>query len=216
MSPALSLFARPGDGSIRTRRVAILVADGCDGKSLVALAARLTSEGAVPRFVVDDAGFGAAGRRRRHRGGRQPGSGAGRPLRRPGPAGRGRRRRGTRRRRSDARIHQGPIPPLQADPRAGRRRTTASRVWHRRGVCRMDSPTLDSSSHRTRVRRPTTSSPPSPNIGTSTEKPIRHACEDTRLRQLHYTEEIRPWLKQERFTTLSLMNCATPTTQKSS
>ena len=28
-SPALSLFARPGDGSIRTRRVAILVADGC-------------------------------------------------------------------------------------------------------------------------------------------------------------------------------------------
>jgi catalase len=51
VSPALSLFARPGDGSIRTRRVAILVADGCDGKSLVALADRLTSEGAVPRFV---------------------------------------------------------------------------------------------------------------------------------------------------------------------
>ena len=51
MSPALSLFARPGDGSIRTRRVAILVADGCDGESLVALADRLTAEGAVPRFV---------------------------------------------------------------------------------------------------------------------------------------------------------------------
>ena len=51
VSPALSLFARPGDGSIRTRRVAILVADGCDGESLVALADRLTSEGAVPRFV---------------------------------------------------------------------------------------------------------------------------------------------------------------------
>jgi catalase len=50
-SPALSLFARPGDGSIRTRRVAILVADGCDGDALVALADRLTSEGAVPRFV---------------------------------------------------------------------------------------------------------------------------------------------------------------------
>jgi catalase len=45
------LFARPGDGSIRTRRVAILVGDGCDGTSLVALADRLTSEGAVPRFV---------------------------------------------------------------------------------------------------------------------------------------------------------------------
>ena len=50
-SPALSLFARPGDGSVRTRRVAILVADGCDGEPLVALAKRLTAEGAVPRFV---------------------------------------------------------------------------------------------------------------------------------------------------------------------
>jgi catalase len=51
VSPALSLFARPGDGSIRTRRVAIVVADGCDGAGLRALADRLTSEGAVPRFV---------------------------------------------------------------------------------------------------------------------------------------------------------------------
>jgi catalase len=51
VSPALSLFARPGDGSIRTRRVAILVADGCDGKSITSLADRLTSESAVPRFV---------------------------------------------------------------------------------------------------------------------------------------------------------------------
>jgi catalase len=50
-SPALSLFARPGDGSIRARRIAILVADGCDGSPLVALASRLTAEGAVPRFV---------------------------------------------------------------------------------------------------------------------------------------------------------------------
>src|SRR6185503_5690070 len=51
VSPALSLLARPGDGSIRTRRVAILAADGCDGESLVAVADRLTDEGAVPRFV---------------------------------------------------------------------------------------------------------------------------------------------------------------------
>ena len=50
-SPALSLFARPGDGSIRARKVAILVADGCDGVPLVALADRLAAEGAVPRFV---------------------------------------------------------------------------------------------------------------------------------------------------------------------
>jgi catalase len=51
VSPALSLFARPGDGSIRTRRVAIVVADGCDGDAVTAIADRLTDEGAVPRFV---------------------------------------------------------------------------------------------------------------------------------------------------------------------
>jgi catalase len=51
VSPALSLFARPGDGSIRTRRVAVVVADGCDGDAVTAIADRLTDEGAVPRFV---------------------------------------------------------------------------------------------------------------------------------------------------------------------
>jgi len=50
-SPALSLFARPGDGSIRTRRIAILVADGVDVAGAQALHASLLSEGAVPRFV---------------------------------------------------------------------------------------------------------------------------------------------------------------------
>jgi catalase len=50
-SAALSLFARPGDGSIRTRRVAILVADGVDGDGLRALVERLVAEGAVPRFL---------------------------------------------------------------------------------------------------------------------------------------------------------------------
>jgi len=51
VSPALSLFARPGDGRILTRRVAIVVADGCDGDEVSAIAERLTDEGAVPRFV---------------------------------------------------------------------------------------------------------------------------------------------------------------------
>jgi len=51
VSPPLSLFARPGDGSIRTRRIAILVADGVDGKSLMNIHRHLTDEGAVPRFV---------------------------------------------------------------------------------------------------------------------------------------------------------------------
>lgn len=50
-SPALSLVARPGDGSIATRQIAILVADGVDGASAKALQAGLVAEGAVPRFV---------------------------------------------------------------------------------------------------------------------------------------------------------------------
>jgi catalase len=50
-SPALSLFARPGDGSIRTRRIAILVADGVDIAGAEEIHAALLAEGAVPRFV---------------------------------------------------------------------------------------------------------------------------------------------------------------------
>ena len=49
-SEALSLFARRGDGSIRTRRIAILVADGVDD-GVRALQAGLLEQGAVPRFV---------------------------------------------------------------------------------------------------------------------------------------------------------------------
>jgi catalase len=44
VSPALSLFARPGDGSIRTRRVAILVAEGTDGEAVRMIAERMTRE----------------------------------------------------------------------------------------------------------------------------------------------------------------------------
>jgi catalase len=50
-SPALSLLARPGDGSVRARRVALLVADGVEGGVLKIIADRLTAAGAVPRFV---------------------------------------------------------------------------------------------------------------------------------------------------------------------
>jgi len=51
VSPTLSLFARPGDGRIQARKVAVLVADGCDGAALTAIVDRLTAEGAVARFV---------------------------------------------------------------------------------------------------------------------------------------------------------------------
>ena len=50
-SPALSLFARPGDGSIRTRRVAILVADGIEKEIIGKIHTALTEAGAVPRLV---------------------------------------------------------------------------------------------------------------------------------------------------------------------
>ena len=50
-SPALSLFALPGEIGIRTRRVAILVADGIDGEAAQTLHAGLLKEGAVPRYI---------------------------------------------------------------------------------------------------------------------------------------------------------------------
>ncbi len=51
-SPALSMTARPGDGRIATRRVAILVADGVNSAGVAAVAARLREEGAVPRVLA--------------------------------------------------------------------------------------------------------------------------------------------------------------------
>ncbi|HXG86713.1 MAG TPA: catalase [Vicinamibacterales bacterium] len=59
-SPALSLMARRGNGGIGARRVAILVADGVDGRSLHAARARLLAGGAVPRFVGSRLGAVAA------------------------------------------------------------------------------------------------------------------------------------------------------------
>ena len=50
-SGALSLFARPGQVGIRTRRIAILVADGVNGTAAARLHEALSAEGAVPRFV---------------------------------------------------------------------------------------------------------------------------------------------------------------------
>ncbi len=50
-SPSLSLKARPGDGSIRTRKIAVLVAEGVDGGAARAVYAGLVAEGAVPVYV---------------------------------------------------------------------------------------------------------------------------------------------------------------------
>ena len=57
-SPALSLFARPGDGSIRARRVAILVADGCDGPPLIALSQSADGRRRSAAVRVHDTGIG--------------------------------------------------------------------------------------------------------------------------------------------------------------
>jgi catalase len=51
VSPALSLFAHPGLATVRTRRIAILVADGVDGAAATTLHAKLSEQGAVPRYV---------------------------------------------------------------------------------------------------------------------------------------------------------------------
>jgi catalase len=50
-SPSLSLFARPGRIGIRTRRVAIAVADGVDGAIVRQIYASLLKDGAQPRLV---------------------------------------------------------------------------------------------------------------------------------------------------------------------
>jgi catalase len=51
VSPALSLTALPGDGGIRSRCVAILVADGVDGQSVAAVSAALHAAGATTQLI---------------------------------------------------------------------------------------------------------------------------------------------------------------------
>jgi catalase len=50
-SPALSLLARPGDGSLKGRKVAVLVAPGVEGESILMAQAALLEQGAVARLV---------------------------------------------------------------------------------------------------------------------------------------------------------------------
>jgi hypothetical protein len=59
-SPALSLFARLGDGGVKTRQVAMLVCDGVDGASLQEVHSALIAEGAVPKFLAASLGTVAA------------------------------------------------------------------------------------------------------------------------------------------------------------
>jgi len=51
VSPALSLTALPGECGIRTRQIALLVADGVHGASIAAMHGALSKAGAVGHFV---------------------------------------------------------------------------------------------------------------------------------------------------------------------
>ncbi|CDS49808.1 Catalase [Polaromonas sp. CG9_12] len=52
VSPMLSLLARPGDGGIKARKIALLIAPGILGESMAQVQAALLAEGAVPRLVA--------------------------------------------------------------------------------------------------------------------------------------------------------------------
>ena len=52
LSPPLSLMARPGDGGIKARKIALLIAPGVMGESIAQVQAALLAEGAVPRLVA--------------------------------------------------------------------------------------------------------------------------------------------------------------------
>src|SRR5690606_28445641 len=56
-SPSLSLFARPGDGGVTTRKIAILIAAGVDGEGVSAIHSALAEEGAVPRLIAVRLGY---------------------------------------------------------------------------------------------------------------------------------------------------------------
>ena len=57
VSPALSLLARPGDGSIKARKVALLAANGVMGESITQVKEALLAQGAVPRLVAPRIGL---------------------------------------------------------------------------------------------------------------------------------------------------------------
>jgi catalase len=61
VSPALSLTALPGDGSIRGRKIAILVAADTEGRAVAGMAKSLGEAGAVVRLIAARLGTVAGG-----------------------------------------------------------------------------------------------------------------------------------------------------------
>jgi catalase len=50
-APSLSLMARPGDGSIKGLKIALLIADGIEGKSILQVRDALVAQGAVAKLI---------------------------------------------------------------------------------------------------------------------------------------------------------------------
>ena len=180
-SPALSLFARPGDGGIRTRKVAILRRRRLRRASPSArwpggwpAKARCRASSARARRGRGDVGRARSTptpRSRRRR--------ASSTTRSSCPT--ARRRRSAARQRTGARVPEGPVPPLQDDPRRSAR---AAGVLRAAGI----PETLPDGHRRSRAggRRQagagpsTPSSPRSRSTGISSVKPIPRACEHAR------------------------------------
>jgi catalase len=56
ISKTLSLLARPGNGGIATRKVAVLVANGIEAESLTTMIDALTDAGAIPKLIASRLG----------------------------------------------------------------------------------------------------------------------------------------------------------------
>jgi catalase len=56
VSKSLSLLARPGEGGVATRKIAILIANGIEAESVTAMIDALTDAGAVPRLLASRLG----------------------------------------------------------------------------------------------------------------------------------------------------------------
>ncbi len=55
-SPQLSLFARPGDGGVKTRQIAMVACNGMSGEASRNVHAALIAAGAVPKFIGESLG----------------------------------------------------------------------------------------------------------------------------------------------------------------
>ncbi len=119
-SPSLSLLARPGDGGIRTRKVAILIANGVEATSIGKLVSALVAAGAGPAPRRSPARDLHRCWRREARGRRHDGKHSGVPVRCACVARWGKCSRSPGRGRAHAGVPARTVLALQDDSGAGR------------------------------------------------------------------------------------------------